>query len=489
MRVLDYVALVLRSLRRSKLRSGLTISAILIGSTGITVMLTFVTAVKSEVVNQFVSSGQIDQIQVAQTANLNYNPSGSIEGGNGGQQGTTSPMTAALEAKIAALPHVTGVAATLQSGGYLQYIGYGDHKLSINQISSYEPNGVIKPTLAAGRQLTANDATNAVLLTQDYADALGFKGQYSKLIGQKVALHTSPGYTGSGASLPTTLPPQLNGGSGCHSQNCGPTSGLPAIDLPAAVVGIVKSSYGQQTIYMPNSWSLGITNQARPNNIQYANFNNCQAPCTPQGPGTVEGGWVGSQTVAQEIANQGGYASFIVNVDNTSNIATVAKTINQFGVSTATGLDVLNQQKHITDVIGLILGSLGLVALLIAALGVMNTMVMSVLERTREIGVMRALGAKRSTIRRIFSFEAAGLGFFGGLIGVIIAFTATLIAKPFITKALSSSGSGLAGVSFTVPLWLAIMVIAGTTLIGFLSGLIPARRAARLDPVEALRYE
>jgi len=177
----------------------------------------------------------------------------------------------------------------------------------------------------------------------------------------------------------------------------------------------------------------------------------------------------------------------LVKVDAVDNVAPVATVIDHMGVSAATGLAELTQRKNKANVAGLVLGALGLIALGIAALGVMNTMVMSVLERTREIGVMRALGARRSTIRRLFTFEAASLGFFGGLFGVIIGYVFVLVAKPIISKAVKSSGS--TAPNFSVPIWLMIVVIGGTTAIGFVSGLFPARRAARLDPVEALRYE
>jgi ABC-type antimicrobial peptide transport system permease subunit len=490
MRPLDYLALVFRSLRRSRLRSALTISAIVVGSTGITIMLTFVTAVKNEVVNSFVQSGQVNQIQVAQSSNLTYDPSGNVNGG--GNQSGTSTMTDVLETKIAAIPNVTAVASTFQAGGggQIQYLALGSKQLSVNRLSSYQPDGVIKQTLLAGHGLNQASSSNAVLITQDYADALGFKGRYAKLIGQQVVLHTGPGYTGVGAALPKTLPPQNsacgnNGGGG--RQMCGPTSGLPAADLPATVVGIVSSSSSQQTIYASNAWLIGISNWSQPQGVAYPN-SNCQGQtqCSPQGNGTVLGGWK-AQTPDQFVALQGGYSSFIVDVNGTTNVAAVAKQIDQLGVSTATGLSALDQATQKANAIALILGALGMVALFIAALGVMNTMVMSVLERTREIGVMRALGARRSTIRRLFSFEAAGLGFFGGLFGVAIGYVFTIVAKPFLTKSLASSGQG--AINFTVPIWLVGLVIGGTTLIGFLSGLFPARRAAKLDPVEALRYE
>ena len=552
MRFADYVALAMRSLRRSRLRSGLTISAIVVGATGVTIMLTFVTSVKDYVVHQFVSTGQIRQITVGLAPNLEYSAAGDSGGGpgpiaqpgggepapapanggaapqgtgagtaaNGGTPSGTVTLSPDMEAKIAAIPHVTGVAATFGGGGEsIQYLSFGGRQLTAQSLQGYEPDGVIEPTLVAGRQLGPSDVANAVLLTQDYADTLGFSADYSKLVGQTIQLHTVRGYTGVGATLPDVLPPQNQCGPDQPRCFRGPTSGLPAIDLPARVAGVVNKSFHHQTVYVPLSWLLAISDQAQPSRVDYAQQfpqgNNPRpgqpgqpaprpgqpAPqptpqpgpqpggdqfAPPQGPGTVRGGWV-REDPAKLVADRGGYNSFLVNVDKVDNVKPAAAAIDRLGVNTATGLAELNDRKSKANVIGAVLGGLGLVALGIAALGVMNTMVMSVLERTREIGVMRALGARRSTIRRLFTFEAAALGFFGGLFGVLIGYGIVLGAKPVIRNAVNSGA--LKGASFSVPVWLVFLVLAVTTSIGLLSGLFPARRAARLDPVEALRYE
>jgi ABC-type antimicrobial peptide transport system permease subunit len=539
MRFGDYVAMAFRSLRRSRMRSGLTISAIVIGATGITIMLTFVTSVKNYIVNQFVQSGQVRQIAVAQNPDLTYDPAGGGGGGiapspGGGSSGPVSLMTPALETKIAAIPHVTAISAMLQDGGGgggIEYLSLGSKRLQAN-FFGYEPNGVIEPPLIAGRDLRSSDKAGVMLVSQDYADALGYKSAYAKLVGKTVQLHTRIGYTGAGATLPDVLPAQRPCAPDQHGPNvCGPMSGLPAIALPARVVGVVSKEFHGQTTFIPLSWLLGMANDAQPRDVRYAQQSNgsqqcgpnqpcqqcapnqpcrpqprqqqcapnqcpqpsggpqCQPgqPCGQQGPGTVIGGWT-RQSISALIANRGGYQSMIAQVDTLANVAGVASSIDRLGVNAATGLDALNERKQKANVLGAVLGALGLIALGIAALGVMNTMVMSVLERTREIGVMRALGAGRSTIRRLFSFEAAGLGFFGGLFGVLLGYGIVLGAKPIISRAVKSSSQAGAP-NFSVPVWLIAMVTIGTTLIGFLSGFLPARRAARLDPVEALRYE
>ena len=516
MRFLDYLSLSLRSLRRSRMRSLLTIFAIVIGATGITVMLTFVTSVKNLTVASFVKTGQIKQIQISQSTDMRYDPTGSNGGGGGLQSGsgsssTTTPLTPTLEAKIASIPHVTAIAGMLRSRQpAISNINYNGKNWVVQAVVGYQPTGAITPAVLAGRDLIASDTGNQILISKSYADVMGFGGKYDKVIGVRINLHTMQGYTGAGVNLPTQLPPMVQ----CkqNQQNCfgGPTSGMPAVNIPATVVGVLDNSDGndQPLIMMPLNPFLSIFNQAQPTRVDFPSQRqqqnqNCKpnVPCAPtngnggnnggnnqmpQGPGVVQGGWNRPSNAAY-ITNAGGFDSFMALADDVTNVAPVASAISRFGVGTTTGLKALNDQKAQANIIGLVLGGLGLIALLIASLGVMNTMIMSVLQRTREIGVMRALGARRKTIRRIFTIEATAIGFFGGLIGVTFGSVFVLVAKPVITK-MAKSGS-LTGATFTVPPWLMLAVIAGTSAIGFLSGFFPARRAANLDPVEALRYE
>jgi len=478
MRWRDYLTLSLRSLRRSRTRSLLTIAAIVIGATGITIMLTFVTSVKSYVVNQFVQSGEARQIQVSQSQNLSFNPLGN----NGGPTAPgTKIITPNIELQIAAFPHVTGVSAEIgQNGGNgIEYLVLGSTKLQPN-IVGYQANHVLKIPLQAGRGLTSTDSSGVVVLTADYANALGFSGSGASAIGKTIYFHTYPGYTGVGAVLPSTLPPQVQCSQG---QNCrgGPTSGLPSLNLPARVVGVVAKGYNSQTVYVPLAWAIGISNQSQPNNVIYQSSGNNQGG---SGPGQVLGGWK-TPPLSTFLINSNGYQSLTVKVDNSAYLSSTASRIRKLGFGAVTGQSQLTQQTNAANIIGLVLGALGLIALAIAALGVMNTMIMSVLERTREIGVMRALGARRSTIRRLFTFEALVLGFLGGFFGVAIGSVILLLGKPLIAKQFPNGTTP----SLTVPLWLVAVVIALTTFIGFLSGLLPSRRAARLDPIEALRYE
>lgn len=149
---------------------------------------------------------------------------------------------------------------------------------------------------------------------------------------------------------------------------------------------------------------------------------------------------------------------------------------------------VIDTQKTITQVISILQGIVlvfGLIAVVASVFGVINTMYISVLQRTQEIGLMKALGMHKNNINQLFLFEAALLGFLGGVIGSVIAISAGTLLNPTISRLLNTGDVTI--LDFHIG-QIVILVIA-LTVIAMIAGYLPARKAARLDPIEALRTE
>lgn len=182
------------------------------------------------------------------------------------------------------------------------------------------------------------------------------------------------------------------------------------------------------------------------------------------------------------------YQSLTVRVKSPALVKDVEDSIKTLGFATFSLLDAANNLRQVFAVFDLLMGIFGSLALIVASLGIINTLVMAILERRREIGVLKALGAADSDIRRLFFVEAGVMGLIGGFLGVIIG---ALIGfgMNFATNAyLRRQGLPPLTVS-SIPWWMIVSAISFSIAVSLVAGLYPASRAARLNPVEALRYE
>jgi putative ABC transport system permease protein len=182
------------------------------------------------------------------------------------------------------------------------------------------------------------------------------------------------------------------------------------------------------------------------------------------------------------------YVSLTARVNNPKNVAAVEEAIKKMGFSTFSLLDASHNLRLVFTVFDLLLGIFGSLALVVASLGIINTLVMAILERRREIGVLKALGAADSDIRRLFFAEAGAMGLVGGIFGVLLGW---LIGRgiTFGTNVyLHSLDLPSTNIS-SVPWWMVAGAIGFAFVVSLAAGIYPASRAARLNPVEALRYE
>src|SRR5207247_11419517 len=163
--------------------------------------------------------------------------------------------------------------------------------------------------------------------------------------------------------------------------------------------------------------------------------------------------------------------------------------LRQRGLGSFSIVDQMEQIRTVFLIIDAVLGLLGGISLLVASFGIANTMIMSILERTREIGIMKAIGAEDREIKMIFFFEAAVIRLTGGIIGSLAAWgidaLANRLAYRFILKPQGASFVDF----FSLPPYLSMGAILFALVVAILAALYPAARAARIDPVRALRHD
>ncbi|MBD3368029.1 MAG: FtsX-like permease family protein [Candidatus Eisenbacteria bacterium] len=189
-----------------------------------------------------------------------------------------------------------------------------------------------------------------------------------------------------------------------------------------------------------------------------------------------------------KLGSEGGYPSIHVRVAGIEDMSTVRAAVEDMGLGVFTFSDQLEEFREQFIVVDALLGAVGTVALVIAALGIINTMVTSILERTREIGIMKALGGNEGQIRAIFFIEAGVIGVLGGVFGNILGWGVTRIANSVANYWLRPQGVEAVDF-FHIPLWLAAGAVGFAVVVSLLAGLYPAARAARVDPVRALRHD
>ncbi len=187
-----------------------------------------------------------------------------------------------------------------------------------------------------------------------------------------------------------------------------------------------------------------------------------------------------------------GYQMAYVKVEDIKYIEEVEKVIKEDGFDTSSMESIRKPMEQQAKQQQAVLGGLGAISLFVAAIGITNTMIMSIYERTREIGVMKALGCYVRDIRTIFLLEAGTIGFFGGVIGILLSYGLSFIINKFgfslggvgemITEGVTSGGQ-----TSIIPLWLVALALIFSTFIGLISGYYPANRAVKISALEAIR--
>lgn len=450
----DIVRRSARSLRQAKVRTLLTAAAIGVGTFALTLTLaasngaqSFVNRVISEnfdpaeliVANDEAVLGRSDT-----TKPKEYDTSYSSSQSNAGAAIQVKQLTDADIAKLEEIPGVERVREGLQIN--LKYITRPDQKKYIATVAAYNPAEKIE--LVAGE--IPENFNKQIIVPEAFVGALGFSNP-EDAIGKQVQLVVQKPVD------PEAIQKALEQGAS-----------------PEQLKNVSQNSNSEETFTI-----VGVRN----------------IPPTTQ-PGTELYSYIGDKdalalndSVTKGTPNYRKYAYAYVRVkdgEDKSKLISVQDQIKGMGY---TARSVEETQKFLTQIINILQGivaAFGAIAVIASVFGIVNTMYISVLQRTREIGLMKALGMRKRDIGRLFRFEAAWIGFIGGLIGSLLAFALGTGLNPWITKTLEL-GDGNSLLIFKLPQIIVLIVIL--MIVATLAGLLPSRKAAKLDPIEALRTE
>jgi putative ABC transport system permease protein len=446
----DALGLALRNLGQAKLRTSLTVLGVSIGIASLAGMVSLGVGLQDQFVGRFTKSGMFDSVTVLSGADLPGGVAvlGGARGGFGrrGFGGGRGAQPAAPEnardltdealKELAALPGVRDVYPNLRGPVQVKYGGESEFALASGVPMTVRGEGAFQ-SIPFGRFFASNDET-ACMLSLDFAKRIN-EQHPGTLVGQSLTLN---------------YPAIVNG--------------VPQrADATCSIVGIVERETG------PFAAGGGVSGLMLP---------------MAKAKEIFVGSAAAAQAALRDPSAPRRYPSLVVRVTSARSTQDVEDQIKKMGFSAFSMNDALQGAKRAFIILDIVLSLIGSIALAVSSLGIMNTMVMSILERTREIGIMKAIGGSDGDIRRIFLIEASAIGFFGGLAGVVLGWVVGRIINLGANIYIEQQG-GTPGNLFSLPFWLIGGAIGFSIVVSLLAGSYPAGRAARLDPIQALRHD
>ena len=452
----DTVGLAFRNLRQAKLRTALTTLGVAIGIASLSGMVSLGVGLQDQFVGRFTKSGMFDAITV-----LPPQPLPVILGGTG-RRGGVRPFGGAGPAaedstrvelndealkQLAAFEHVRDVYPILRVPFEAKYGDRSEFVLATGVPMTVRDEGAFQ-SMAFG-SFFANESDTACLLSLDLAKRIDERDP-GKLVGQEMTLTYA--IPPPGGVVPIESPLAIP---------------IRRVEARYRIVGIVERETGPGP---PASVVSGLM-------IPMARARTISAELLSAAPAAAR-----SRTGGRV------YQTATVRVTHAQRTPEVQDRIKKMGYSAFSLNDAVQGAKRAFIILDIVLSLIGSIALAVSSLGIMNTMVMSILERTREIGIMKAIGGSDGDVRRIFLIEASAIGLLGGISGVVLGWGVGR-AINFGANIYIRNQGGTPGNLFSLPLWLIGGAIGFSIAISLIAGSYPAARAARLDPIQALRHD
>jgi len=440
MRFFDLLALVLDNLGRRKGRVALTAIGVIIGTSAVVVLVSLGIGLQQNANSQLFGIGDLTQIQVSPGYSEGPMVIETGPGGGGGGEPSFVPITDQSLADFAAIPGVDRVIPR-------DYF-YGAGMLYYNRLETY--------------------ANLSGVGLEDLADM--------NLEAQAGETTLARGTAVIGAMIPMNFyNPQLRPGQ----------EPPPPPDLVGQTVKLTLIKWDQDGQEIRKNLQLRIVGmltetQNEPDWNIYISLDDL----------TAMNEWVNGRRIDR---NKDGYQMVIVQVVDAQEVTTIAEQITEMGYMAWTPQSFVEGINSFYLVLQVMFGAMGAIALLVAAIGIANTMAMAILERTREIGLMKAVGATNMEVLSIFLGESAGIGFIGGLGGVLLGWSAgqviNVLGLVYLAGQTQQQGYPSPAIAVVTPVWLLGFALLFATLVGLISGIYPALRAATLVPITALKYE
>lgn len=433
-------------MKRRKVRTFLTMLGVTIGVISVVALLSIGIGVKREMVNTLVDSGSVNRI--------------TVYGATGGKHKDRMLTERTIE-KLSALDNVENcyplyeVAVTLHYGKYTYYgnlTGVPRKQLEVLTLSSgtYGDASEYKPSLIVGDKVSSmffSDSTDKPL-SGDVSNAS------EKLLGSKLSADIGMEETSQTIKL---------GVAGVISDGS---------EEPDEVKPEDEESDDEEMSFSYSSDSYMV----------YCDID----ALTSYLRRTAGNGLIIGQPVDENGNNYSEfiYTSAVVCVDDIDNVDFVVKKLQDMGYQTANEKEYLDTVQRYLKIIQLLLGGIGMIALIVAVIGISNTMTTSVFDRVNEIGVLKVLGCDIDELKLLFLTEAAVIGAAGGVLGVAASYGVKLIIDRLAVALFHLSKGTVVSV---IPWWLALAGVVGSVVLGVLVGYFPARWAAKLRPIDAVQ--